>query len=130
MTGKYVKKGLAALTVMVLALSPAFGALCAMPCGVGGEGAGASCCCRTSETSAAEVFANPSCCTSEVKASDPGMSVRATISARALEPTAASVGTAEEIAAVTGFQSPTSHVDSPGNARSSPLFMLHASFII
>lgn len=125
-----MKKGIAALAVMVLALSPAFGALCAMPCGAGGEGTGGSCCCRPAGDSAAEVLAGPSCCTTEVKASDPGMPVRATVNVKALELPTASVCTAEETAAVAGLQWPTPSHDSPGNARSSPLFLLHASFII
>lgn len=130
MTRNYIKKVIAAVTVMVLVLAPAFGSLCAMPCGSGGEGAGGSCCCRPSETLAVEVLANPSCCASEVKTSDPGILARAAVSARSLESTAAAVCTAEETTEVAGFQSPTPHFDSPGDARSSPLFLLHASFII
>ena len=130
MTNEYVKKGVAAFTVIVLALAPAFGAVCAMPCGNGGEGAGASCCCRPSETLAAEVLANPSCCASEVKTSDPGIIARAIAGSRTPESTSASIGTAQETATVAGVQWATPHFDSPGNARSSPLFLLHASFII
>ena len=130
MTGKYLKKGLAAFAVIVLALSPAFGALCAMPCGAGGENAGASCCCRPSETLAAEVIANPSCCTSEVKTADPAILVRATASSDAVELTPVAVCTTEKTQDIAGVQSPTPRALSPGNARSSPLFLLHASFII
>jgi hypothetical protein len=130
MTRTYLKKGIAAVGVMVLALAPAFGSVCAMPCGSGGEGAGGSCCCKPSGTLAAEALSNPSCCASEVKTSEPGILARATVSARSLEPTVVAVCTAEETAATAIFQSPRPHFDSPGNARSSPLFLLHASFII
>jgi len=58
------------------------------------------------------------------------MPVRATVNVKALELPTASVCTAEEAAAVAGLQWPTPRLDSPGNARSSPLFLLHASFII
>jgi hypothetical protein len=125
-----LKKGIAAFTVIVLMLLPAFGAVCAMPCGSGGEDAGASCCCRPSGTLAAEVLANPSCCGSEVKTSDPGILARAIAGPTVLEQTAASIGTAGETTTVADLQWPTPHFDSPGNARSSPLFLLHASFII
>ena len=130
MTKKYLKKGIAAFTVIVLALAPAFGAVCAMPCGSGGEGASGSCCCRPSAVSTGEALASPTCCASEVKTFDPGSLARATDSARALEPTIAPAFTAEETVTVAGLQWPTPHFDSPGNARSSPLFLLHASFII
>ena len=130
MTNEYVKKGVAAFTVIVLTLAPAFGAVCAMPCGSGGEGPGSSCCCQPSETLATEVLANPSCCASEVKTSDPGILARATVSARALEFPVTSVCTAEETTTIASPQSPTPHFDSPGNARSSPLFLLHSSFIV
>ena len=130
MINKHLKKMVAAFTVAVITLAPAFGAVCAMPCGSGGEGAGASCCCRPSETSAATVLANPSCCASEVKSSEPGILARATVTARTLESPAAAVRFTEETAAVAGFQRPTPVFDAPGNARSSPLFLLHASFII
>jgi hypothetical protein len=130
MTREYVKKTVAAVAVIVLALAMPFGGVCAMPCGSGGEGAGESCCCRPAATLAAEVVSSPSCCAPEVRTSDPGMLARAAVGSRFLELTAAAVCTAEEAAGVAGFQSPTPHVDSPGNARSSPLFLLHASFII
>ncbi len=130
MTRKYLKKGLAAFTVIVLALAPAFGAVCAMPCGSGGDGASGSCCCRPSSASAGETLSSPTCCAAEVKTSDSGILARATVSARALESPVASVGTAEETVTVAGLQWPTPHSDSPGSARSSPLFLLHASFII
>jgi hypothetical protein len=130
MNNKYLRKGLAAFAVIVLALTPAFGAVCAMPCGSGEGGAGGSCCCRPSETAAAEVLSSPTCCASEVKAFDPGILARAAAGARALESPTASVGTIEEISAVADLRWPTPRFNSPGNARSSPLFLLHASFVI
>ena len=131
MTRIMIRKILAVAAIVALAGSPVFGSVCAMSCGTGGG----SCCCSSSPGDPGDIsaaYSNPSCCSPELQTSRgkelfidrPATGTRFQQNLLALSsPLLFNAGKTE----------PAGHVviaSSVGKARSSPLFLLKASFLI
>lgn len=127
--GFWVKKGFAILTALVVAVSPAYGAICTMECGTGGS----SCCCQPQGYGDGAALSNPSCCGQEVNSNDGADQSRdRTRHAARYGQAAESAAAAAEIEflEIPGVERSVLADAGTGEARSSPLFLLNSSFII